>query len=52
MRKNDGTLLTGNKKIACEFKDMFAKLLNQPIINITVNEIMTVEQLLETPSKN
>jgi len=52
MRKSDGTLLTGNKEIACEFKDMFAKLLNQPIISITVNELTTVEQLLETPSKN
>jgi len=52
MRKSDGTLLTGNKEIACEFKDMFAKLLNQPIINITVNELTTVEQLLEAPSKN
>jgi len=29
---------------------MFTKLLNQPIINITVNEITTVEQLLENPS--
>ncbi|VVC35179.1 Hypothetical protein CINCED_3A016756 [Cinara cedri] len=47
MRKSDGTLLTGNKEIACEFKDMFTKLMNQPIINITVNELTTVEQLLE-----
>jgi len=31
---------------------MFAKLLNQPIINFTVNELTTVEQLLEAPSKN
>jgi hypothetical protein len=28
MRKSDGTLQTGNKEIACEFKDIFAKLLN------------------------
>ncbi|KAE9522623.1 hypothetical protein AGLY_016986 [Aphis glycines] len=52
LRKSDGTLLTGNKEIACEFKDMFANLLNQPIINITVNELTTVEQLLVAPSKN
>jgi len=31
---------------------MFAKLLNQPIINITINELTTIEQLLEAPSKN
>jgi hypothetical protein len=31
---------------------MFAKLLNQPKINITVNEVTTAEQLLENPSKN
>jgi len=41
MRKSNGTLLTGNKEIACKFKNMFAKLLNQPIINITVNELTT-----------
>jgi len=29
---------------------MFTKLLNKPIINITVNELPTVEQLLENPS--
>jgi hypothetical protein len=52
MRKSDGTLLTGNKEIACEFKDMFSKLLNQPRIDITVNKLTTVEQLLENPSKN
>lgn len=52
LRKSDGTLLTGKKEIACKFKDMFAKLLNQPIINITVNKLTTVEQLFEAPSKN
>ncbi|KAL4113249.1 hypothetical protein QTP88_016908 [Uroleucon formosanum] len=52
MRKSDGTLLTGNKEITCEFKDMFAKLLNQSIINIIANELTTVKQLLEAPSKN
>lgn len=49
MRKSDGTLIIGNKEIVCELKDMFAKPLNQPIINFLVNEVTTVEQLLETP---
>jgi len=31
---------------------MFAKLLNQPRINITVNGLRIVEQLLENPSKS
>jgi len=44
MRKSDGTRRvpvrrTGKKEIACEFKDMFTKLLNQPTFNSTVNEL-------------
>jgi hypothetical protein len=52
MRKSFEIFLTGNKEIACKFKDMFAKLLNQPIINITVDELTIIKQLLDTPSKN
>jgi len=48
MRKSDRTLLTGNKEIPCKFKDMFIKLLNQPLSNITANKLTTVEQLLKT----
>lgn len=52
MGKIDGILQTGNKEIACEFKDVFPKLLNQSIINITISELTTVEQLLENLYKN
>jgi len=51
MKKNDGFLLTESKEIACEFKEMFEKLLNQPNENITALEYTSVEQLCEKPSE-
>lgn len=52
MKKHDGSLLTASKKIACEFKDMFEKLLNQPYENNTIHQYSTVEQQLEKPSED
>jgi len=51
MKKHDGSLLMESKEIACEFKDMFEKLLNQPNENNTVIQYSTVEQLLEKSSE-
>jgi len=47
MKKNYGTLLTESKEIACDFKDLFEKLFNQPSENIIVHYYTTIEQLLE-----
>jgi len=52
MKKHDGSLLTESKEIACEFKDMFEKLLNQPNENNTIIQYSTVEQQLEKPSED
>ncbi|KAL4083606.1 hypothetical protein QTP88_028922 [Uroleucon formosanum] len=52
MKKHDGSLLTESKEIACEFKDMFEKLLNQPNENNTILQYSTVEQQLEKPSED
>lgn len=49
MKRSNGTLLTQNKVIACEFKDIFEKLLNQLSKNTRVYNYTTVEQLLEKP---
>jgi hypothetical protein len=51
MNKHDGSLLMESKEIACEFKDMFEKLLNQPNENNTVLQYSTAEKLLEKPSE-
>jgi len=52
MKKHDGFSLTESKEIACEFKDMFEKLLNQPNENNAILKYSTVEQQLEKPSED